>query len=198
MGPVMGSVVMQWYIFLTTGTLVRAEGIITELVFEHALRIRMKAQVATDKSSSREASTTGTPETASIVGSEDLTGATAVNSSGDNSNASGSGDETLPPSSRAESVKGNSDKGKQKSRASSIKSTTSQKSTSKPDSSSSTDNLVGKLNNLVTTDLANIVEGRDFMLLGKNGYSLSKEVMLILSSSCIRTRDGWYRYCLPL
>ena len=125
MGPVMGSVVMQWYIFLTTGTLVRAEGIITELVFEHALRIRMKAQVATDKSSSREASTTGTPETASIVGSEDLTGATAVN----NSNASGSGDETLPPSSRAESVKGNSDKGKQKSRASSIKSTTSQKST---------------------------------------------------------------------
>ena len=65
MGPVMGSVVMQWYIFLTTGTLVRAEGIITELVFEHALRIRMKAQVATDKSSSREASTVVTPENAS-------------------------------------------------------------------------------------------------------------------------------------
>jgi hypothetical protein len=30
----------------------------------------------------------------------------------------------------------------------------------------SADNLVGKINNLVTTDLGNLVDGRDFLFLG--------------------------------
>lgn len=157
---------MQWYIFLTTGTLVRMEGIITELVFEHALRIRMKAQIASDKSVSREASAASTPDSASIADSDEQTeGSTVV---GEGSAANGSGDETLRHSSRESSVNGKRDKAKRKSVASSIsgKSTVKQKLDPQPDSSSSTDNLVGKLNNLVTTDLANIVEGRDFILLG--------------------------------
>ena len=33
------------------------------------------------------------------------------------------------------------------------------------------DNLIGKINNLVTTDLANIVEARDFLSLGTHIYS---------------------------
>lgn len=43
----------------------------------------------------------------------------------------------------------------------------------KKESKSSTGNLTGKLNNLVTTDLQNIVDGRDFMLIGMRSSHLS-------------------------
>lgn len=199
LGPVIGSIAMQWYIFLTTGTLVRMEGIITELVFEHALRIRMKAQIASDKSVSREASAVNTPDSASIADSDELTEGTTVN--GEGSSASGSGDETLRQSSRESSVNGKLDKGIRKSVASSIsgKSSRSQKSDPHPVSSSSTDNLVGKLNNLVTTDLANIVEGRDFMLLGQyKSQAILMNIVLNMASSCFCSLDGWHRHLFPL
>lgn len=157
---------MQWELFLSTGTLVRMEAIITELVFEHALRIRMKAQITSDRSASREASSESTPDSRSIIDTCDQTESAVI---GRGPSASGSEYETLRLNSRASADCGELDEGNRKNGTSSIsdQTTPTTKSEVQPDSSDSTENLVGKLNNLVTTDLANIVEGRDFMLIGQ-------------------------------
>jgi hypothetical protein len=92
------------HLYKQTRTLVRTEGVITELVFEHALRIRMKEETQSDIKSSEDKKTAD-PSPAST------------------------------PSSKSDSSH----------RASS--------------------NLVGKITNLITTDLGNIIEGRHFLLL---------------------------------
>ena len=74
--------------------------------------------------------------------------------------------------SSAASIKSDTSKGKGKD-------TTSDAPVGKdPQSTSSTDNLVGKLNNLITTDLQNIVDGRDFPMLSK------KQVLSLCTSLC--------------
>lgn len=157
---------MQWELFLSTGTLVRMEAIITELVFEHALRIRMKAQIASNRLASRDASAASTPDSRRIIDTCEQTESTVI---GRGPSANGSEYETLRPNSRASIDYGELDEGNRKNDASSFSgpNTPNKKAEVQPDTPDSTDNLVGKLNNLVTTDLANIVEGRDFMLLGQ-------------------------------
>ncbi|KAF8758900.1 P-loop containing nucleoside triphosphate hydrolase protein [Rhizoctonia solani] len=49
-GPIFGSIAWQWYIFLKMNSVVRATGMITQLIFEHTLRIRMNAQAADEPS----------------------------------------------------------------------------------------------------------------------------------------------------
>jgi hypothetical protein len=73
-GPMVGPISFQPYIFMAVGflllyvfhaandnkktrTLVRCDAIVIELVFEHALRIRVKAETAEKKSSSSDTST---------------------------------------------------------------------------------------------------------------------------------------------
>ena len=46
LGPLMASFSFEWYIFLVTRALVRTEALLTELIFEHSLRIRLKADVS--------------------------------------------------------------------------------------------------------------------------------------------------------
>ncbi|KAJ3554167.1 hypothetical protein NP233_g12480 [Leucocoprinus birnbaumii] len=92
-GPMTISLARQWYIFVATRMLVHTEGLLTQLIFEHSLRIRMKAE-GSDKPHD--------PESASA---------------------------NLRHENRR--VKA--------------------------------DNLVGKINNLVTTDMVNVVEARDFL-----------------------------------
>jgi hypothetical protein len=135
--------------------LVRTEGIITQLVFEHALRIRMKAEVP-ETSASRPASTEPTE-----------TDADSPDVSADGSEA---GDETLVGSSTGarSASQGSSTtvKGKSKSKKTpSVAESTESKTHA--DGSSKADNLVGRINNLITTDLNNIVDGRDFLMLGE-------------------------------
>ncbi|KAJ7456632.1 hypothetical protein FB451DRAFT_1048362 [Mycena latifolia] len=145
LGPMVGSTAFQWYIFLATRTLVRCEALITQLVFEHALRIRVKAETAEKKPSSD----TSTPE------------ASGTSTPIEREESSGSGDETLNADavSRDETLEGGP--------APSIKSTTSSKAKSKeePEESPDAKNLVGKITNLVTTDLENIVDSRDFLFI---------------------------------
>ncbi|VDB84814.1 unnamed protein product [Peniophora sp. CBMAI 1063] len=43
-GPFIGTVAFQLYFYISTHTLVRLQTIITQLIFEHALRMRMKAE----------------------------------------------------------------------------------------------------------------------------------------------------------
>ncbi|KAI6045165.1 hypothetical protein EDC04DRAFT_2638851 [Pisolithus marmoratus] len=125
-GQFLGSIIFQWYLFLTTRLIVRTECIITQLVFEHALRIRMKAELPdTDKGSTD--STVTTPDSASV--SEF---ATAVENSREVSKGKPQSKGKLGDSSGARPV-------------------------------SSAENFAGKINNLITTDLGNITDGRDFL-----------------------------------
>ncbi|KAF5336910.1 hypothetical protein D9611_003444 [Ephemerocybe angulata] len=156
-GPTISSIAYQWYIFIATRTLVRAECIITQLVFEHSLRIRVKAETApnSDSDPRSEVSTLSSP-------------------GGSDTNESISEDETLLSHSQVtemtEATVGRVPQDDNrpetpksiKSQASSSKS--KKKSEDEPsEGTSSASNLVGKINNLVTTDLGNIVDSRDFL-----------------------------------
>ena len=183
LSPVVGGLALQWYAFLTvrpisfcplrfnktfhnqTGTVVRMEGIITELIFEHALRIRMKAEIPlSEKPSSGESTLVPTPDTVPVVESEcQVEGATRH---GDSARPSGNSNETILTRNQTITLtdKSKACKGKRKdvdlSKTKDIQVTKSeQQLTSR--------NLLGKLNNLVSTDLSNITHGRDFMMLCK-------------------------------
>ncbi|KAJ7778321.1 hypothetical protein B0H16DRAFT_1711830 [Mycena metata] len=156
LGPMVSSTSFQWYNFMSTRTLVRCEAIITQLVFEHALRIRVRAETA-EKAPSSGTSTPADGEAPSPIDQEE---------------SGGSGDETLDLAdadthSRDETLQAST---------SSIKSTTSSKGKGKiketkeskaeePAESPNASNLVGKITNLVTTDLGNIVDARNFLFM---------------------------------
>lgn len=120
-----------------------------------------------------------TPDNASVAGSTDGASSSGVTANGlgaSISGTTGNGDEsTLRDSSAsllyAQSGKSDSDRsdtGKGKGRSVTPSITSKNDAGGKDvveNSHSSTENLVGKLNNLVTTDLNNIVEGRDFILI---------------------------------
>lgn len=169
LGPALGTIAFQLYIFIAvsgrlkskamrltlrcfliqTGTLVRVSAIVTQLVFEHALRIRMKAET----SSSTRATPAATPDTRSEAATPD--------------NASIAGDDIV-----AEPVVENGEENGQSIASSSIKG--KQKEDAPPtlvgedvsEDPGKSSNLVGKMNNLISTDLDNLVDGRDFLLLG--------------------------------
>ncbi|KAJ7293178.1 hypothetical protein C8J57DRAFT_1703993 [Mycena rebaudengoi] len=151
-GPMVASTALQWYIFNATGALVRCEALITQLVFEHSLRIRVKAEIAEKSSSS---GTTTPEESVSGLEQEETTG------SGDETlhvtDDAQSRDGTLQGSSSIKSITSSKGKGKDKGK--------DKTATPKPDdeNSSNADNLVGMITNLVTTDLGNITESRDFL-----------------------------------
>jgi hypothetical protein len=58
-GPVVGVMAFQAYSFILTRTLVRTEAVLTHLVFEHALRMRVKAETSTTSSTKKERQKTG-------------------------------------------------------------------------------------------------------------------------------------------
>ncbi|KAH8986100.1 hypothetical protein EDB92DRAFT_2116516 [Lactarius akahatsu] len=151
LGPALGAIAFQCYLFIASGTLVRITAIITQLVFEHALRIRVKAET----SSSPEATPTATPEVGSQATTPDSGSAVEINIVSED--AGGSGEETR---SEQSTLAASSIKGKRKEEAS--RSDSGSEDGEEPGDSS---NLVGKMNNLISTDLENIVEGRDFLLL---------------------------------
>ena len=132
------SIASQWYIFMGTRALALTEGLLTQLVFEHSFRIRFKAEGSKENSPS-------TVQSASLVASpetQSVEGSTAVEGSDTQSDTT------------ADSTKG---KGKADSSASKSAATKEEKK----------DNLVGKINTLVTVDLENIVNAKDFLLVGK-------------------------------
>lgn len=94
-GPMIISFGRQYYIFVATRMLVHTEGLLTQLIFEHSLRLRMKAETS------------------------------------DKPDGSANTSATLRHDNRRPKA----------------------------------DNLVGKINNLVTTDMVNVIEARDFLFL---------------------------------
>ncbi|KAJ7119364.1 hypothetical protein C8R43DRAFT_1112474 [Mycena crocata] len=140
-GPIMNTAAFQWNIFLGTRTVVRCEALITQLVFEHALRIRVKAETAEKKLDSG----ASTPDERSVPPTEpqDLTTEPDTDAV--------SQDEILPASSASIASSAPS-KGKENSTLA-----------DEPEKKDNDNNLVGKITNLVTTDLGNITESRNFL-----------------------------------
>ncbi|KAJ7274255.1 P-loop containing nucleoside triphosphate hydrolase protein [Mycena rebaudengoi] len=145
LGPVCWSLAFQFYIFINTRTLVRTEAIITQLVFAHSLRIRMKAETAATDSPV-ESPEPASPRTETDAETIDEAQANGTPENGESS--AGTETATLQASS------------------SSIKSLAKQppKATEEP-ATKSQGSLTGKINNLVTTDLGNIVDSRSFLML---------------------------------
>ena len=131
-------------IFIATRTLVRTEGLLTQLVFEHSLRIRLKAETSNENIEEINLTVAGSASFTDTKG-------TSVDS---NSRVS----QSPAPISR------NSSNGPVMGKDSSTL-----KSDNKPSTKDKKEaqNLIGKINNLVTTDLGNIVEGRDFLVISK-------------------------------
>jgi hypothetical protein len=129
-----------------TGTIVRVTAIITQLVFEHALRIRVKAET----SSSQAPTPTATPEGRSEATTPDGGSVVEINIVSEDA---GRGSEEVQ--SEQSITAASSIKGKRKEEAPSSKEDANEPAGSR--------NLVGKMNNLVSTDLENLVDGRDFL-----------------------------------
>ncbi|KAH9967588.1 hypothetical protein BC827DRAFT_1264378 [Russula dissimulans] len=146
LGPAIGTICFQWYIFISTATLMRFTAIGTQLVFEHGLRVRVKVET----SSSTRTTPTLTPEAHSEATTPDNVSIVSDITLGSFGSRSGEGG-SLTTSSCI--------KGKQK--EASPASPTSDLDNEDPGRSST---LVGKMNNLVSTDLDNIIEGWDFLV----------------------------------
>ncbi|PBK77153.1 hypothetical protein ARMSODRAFT_949046 [Armillaria solidipes] len=156
-GPVIASIAIQWYIFIATRVMVRTEAIITQLVFEHSLRIRVKASTADSSGKS----TAPTPDNASII--ED---APSSESSGSSTTLHGTSDAVSINSRDANCDVSTTNQASSSSTEVTQESTSGQDASATPAAQSDTSNLVGKINNLVTTDLGNIIDARDFLLIG--------------------------------
>ena len=134
----------------------RTEAIITSLVFDHALRIRLKAEVA-EKTIAEEAvgtdaggSRSNTPDNGGGDVADDETETETAHSRTTTGTSTAT---TVAPEQQAGAKSGKD--GKKRSDASTEDAAKEEKQKGK--------NLVGKINNLVTSDLDNIVNARDIL-----------------------------------
>ncbi|KAJ7214037.1 P-loop containing nucleoside triphosphate hydrolase protein [Mycena pura] len=146
--------------FGPTRSLVRAEAIITQLVFAHSLRIRMKADADNSeaKDTKGDSPAVETPSSASAARSESDAGADTTDGSATPDNGesgSRSEDESTTVQASTASIKSATSNAKEPPKP----------SKEKEDPKKAQGSLVGKINNLVTTDLGNIVDNRDFLVL---------------------------------
>ncbi|KAF8164524.1 hypothetical protein K438DRAFT_2025293 [Mycena galopus ATCC 62051] len=150
LGPVVGSLLFQCYIFINTRSLVQTEAIMTQLVFAHSLRIRVKAEMTTDTEDNL-AVVAEAPSASAGGSGADSAAESATPENGENLSRSEAESATVQPSTA--SIKSAASKQPQPAKATAQKEKKSEGS------------LVGKINNLVTVDLANIVDSRDFLQL---------------------------------
>ena len=200
-GPIVRNICFQWYIFIATRTLVRTEGLLTQLVFEHSLRIRLKAEVSNEKIKGGNLTVIGTQDSTSVT-----KGTSVASNSGERASQSSQASTPIPHNSSSDSQSNSNGpvKGKE---SSTLKSDTKSATKDKNEAQ----NLIGKINNLVTTDLANIVSGRDFLhisTLQLSSLSLGllltiQQVLNIPLQSVLCTIFlyevlGWRSACLPI
>ena len=145
-----------------TGSLARIESIITSLVFDHALRIRLKAETA--KKEAVGTSSPATPDSTDVhveIVQDDKSG------SGDEDNVTVQSAHTTASTVVAGATDASSTtaavSSQQKAKATDIKKAEAKDSQGGKEAKKG-GNFVGKLNNLVTSDLGNITSGRDFLL----------------------------------
>ncbi|KAJ7769135.1 hypothetical protein DFH07DRAFT_1058209 [Mycena maculata] len=145
LGPILGSLILQFNIFINTRALVRLEAILTQLVFTHSLRVRLKAET--------------TPETEAESGTPAMEDPLPV--SGDESEADNTNQTATPES----SSRSETDSATAKASSSSVKSAMGEEppKPAKQEAKKSGASMVGKINNLVTTDLGILGNSKDLM-----------------------------------
>ncbi|RDX45542.1 P-loop containing nucleoside triphosphate hydrolase protein [Lentinus brumalis] len=151
-GRVFKSVSDQWFMFMHTRVTVRIQAIVTELVFEHALRVRMKAETSetVEVPKSGESTVVVTPDSASQAGTEGDSGSGSESGEADTT-ASASHTAT---SSTATAVAPTSASIKGKGKAPSVAEASKKIAPEPPKSKGK--NLVGRINNLVSSDLSSL------------------------------------------
>ncbi|THV04763.1 P-loop containing nucleoside triphosphate hydrolase protein [Dendrothele bispora CBS 962.96] len=173
MGPEISSITWEYYVFIGTRTIVRTEAILTQLVFEHALRIRLKAETDSSKDSTA-ASDIATLDSESGLATPSRSLRSEASSEDDDETSASTENATLHsagPSevsavpSNTETLSADSETPDKRK----VKVTTkepSSESTSpaeKKGKEKDTRNMIGKINNLVTTDLQNIVDAKSWI-----------------------------------
>ncbi len=151
LGPTTYTIFWEGYIFVSTRALVHTEAILTELVFEHSLRVRFTAESVSDEKAD----------------SQQAQGNLTIVDSVDNSSEA-HGPAVSSTDSESTATTSTAGKGKSKTVAPTASSATSStvNVTAPPTKSPKKDiNLVGKINNFVTTDLSNIIRSKDFFFL---------------------------------
>lgn len=146
LGPAISSLLSQYYLFIGSKVTTHIEALLTQLVFEHSLRIRFTTKGANDEAPppEQESMTPVTPDDNASV-AEDAA-ANELNSTSDTERGSGSEADT-----GSQSMAHGSKKGKDKD-----DSLPDLQKTLPPSKPSKGDNLTGKINNLITSDLGNI------------------------------------------
>jgi hypothetical protein len=136
-GPLLAAVAAEGYWFMTSRVMIGTEAIVTQLLFEHSLRIRMKAETESQKTESSETTT----ETAG-----------SSSPSADSADTS-----TIHVSEPTEQTVVTDESDTQ------ANDTSKSAGTSATNAPSKSNNLVGKINNLVTSDLDALGMGSDFL-----------------------------------
>ncbi|WWC68639.1 uncharacterized protein I206_102570 [Kwoniella pini CBS 10737] len=143
-GPTIGSLTIQYYVFTTTRCLVRSEALLTQLLFDHALRLRMKDAI--DDGNEKETQNSTGPEIRIEDTTEPGPGATEAILSSD-------GPQFNETTQVGSSTGSNKDKKDDKEAAANeeAKKTKGQ-------------GLAGKINVLMAADVESVLEGRDLAL----------------------------------
>ncbi|THV06409.1 P-loop containing nucleoside triphosphate hydrolase protein [Dendrothele bispora CBS 962.96] len=169
LGPTIESLTWDWYLFISTRALVQTQSVLTQLVFEHALRIRMKSETNEDNQASPDTPATPVPESASQVSDSDNDGSSSENVTlhAEDTDTQGDGSSTVAGNSRTPNDRSSSSGSIKKGEAApqSSPAPTSASTPADKESKSKAANLVGRMNNLVTSDLTSIVEAKDFGML---------------------------------
>ncbi|KAJ7759560.1 P-loop containing nucleoside triphosphate hydrolase protein, partial [Mycena metata] len=131
-GPLTGTTALQAYYRLSMRILVQVEGLLTELIFEHALRVRVKAH--DDAETAKDAVRAASEDSGSTDGT--------LNQADEQSDTSSETAQGTPSTTSKDPKQGGA---------------------AARSSSSSVD--VGKISNLVTTDLKNVTNMSDFLML---------------------------------
>ncbi|KAK8861564.1 hypothetical protein IAR55_002386 [Kwoniella newhampshirensis] len=151
LGPTLGSLFIQFYIFTTTRALVRSEALLTQLLFDHALRLRMKDSVDDEDEEKPETIKDALPAinveevvdlppgvpTENLVNTDDSNDSTEVGSSS-GSNQDKNAEQQAVDRKAAADDEANKTKGQ---------------------------GLAGKINVLMASDIESVIEGRDLALI---------------------------------
>ncbi|KAJ7825733.1 P-loop containing nucleoside triphosphate hydrolase protein [Mycena olivaceomarginata] len=149
LGPVAASLVQQLYIFINTRTLVRTEAIITQLIFTHSLRTRMKAETTAAKDVHEDSSIVEGPSTASSGSDADSRAKTVTPENGEGSPLSKNKSATVQASTSSVTSKS---------------SEPSKREVKNPEAKKSQGSLVGKIN-ICMSDGHGLGDSRDFLFL---------------------------------
>ncbi|KAH8086659.1 hypothetical protein BXZ70DRAFT_1067810 [Cristinia sonorae] len=180
LGPTLGAITNERYMYLGTRVFTKAQSIITQLIFDHALRMRVKSDTPKTGdnavTSGAQTLTSTTPDRASIAESSSGAATTTGENQDNADNVSVTTSATEVPAPKGKVVA-----------AAAV--------TSKPalaeenDGKKANKDFVGRLNNLVTSDLATLQSGQAFMLL-----FIWVPCQLVFSMILLHSMLGWSVY----